>query len=391
MRFLSTFVSTAVFVLGFSDGVVPRAQTPGLQKELKTYALPENTNSADISPNEELVVTARAIRNDLARSPDKPPASVIQLWKFKEQKLIAEFPHVGYRIPIVRFARDGNNIVVALDQTILVLRVPDLTQISSFPITYPIDMERTSRLAPTEKPFVEGMELSPNGERVAVFWMSQSRMDGKIQIYDLTSGKKQVDWDTPERHISFTKGFVWNPDGKSILIAIPNEDPCSSPGHRPDVFVFDAQTGETIKTLTSGLLTGSVAVSSDQRVLAVDLNCLGVFTNHDPKLKVFDLQTGKHLRDVSGPAGVRYRVSASADGTRFLAFTGKMKVVFDWSDGVPYGQIVDEKFTVWNLGTYEEIATSQNIPGLKNSEIRLSAKGKYAISYGKASFVYELP
>ena len=391
MRFLAAFLTAAVFVTAFSDRASLHSQTPAPQKGLKTYALPENTNSADISPNEELVVTSGAARSDLAVSPYKLTASVIQLWKFKEQKLIAEFPDVGYRIPIVRFAPDGNNIAVALDQTILVLGVPDLTQISSFPITYPIDMERKSRLGPTEKPFVKEMELSPNGARVAIFWMSQSRMDGKIQIYDLASGEQQVDWDTPERHINFTKGFVWNPDGESILIAIPNEDPCSSPGYRPDVFAFDAKTGEVIKTLTSGLLTGSVAVSSDQRVLAADLNCLGVFKNHDPTLKVFDLQTGKHLRDVSGPAGVRYRVSTSADGTRFLAFTGKMKVTFDWSDGVPYGQIVDEKFTVWNLGTYEEIATSQNIPGLKDSEIRLSAKGKYAISYGKASFVYELP
>jgi hypothetical protein len=48
---------------------------------------------------------------------------------------------------------------------------------------------------------------------------------------------------------------------------------------------------------------------------------MGVFTNRNPKLKVFDLITGKHLRDVSGRgAGVRYLVSASADGSRFLAF-----------------------------------------------------------------------
>jgi hypothetical protein len=56
-----------------------------------------------------------------------------------------------------------------------------------------------------------------------------------------------------------------------------------------------------------------------------------------------------------------------------------------------YGVPVDETFSVWNLVNYEGIVTSQNIPGLRNSEIRLSSKGKYAVSYGKASFVYELP
>jgi WD40 repeat protein len=391
MRFLKVFANTAVFAFGLSYGAGLHAQTPAPHKDLKIYALPENTNSADISPSEELVVTARTKRNDLALSPDKPSASVIQLWKFKEQKLIAEFPDVGYRIPIVRFAPDGSNIVAVLGQTIHVLRVPDLVQILSFPITYPAEMERTSRLGATERPFIRQIELSPNGDRVAIFWMSQSLSDGQIQIYDLPSGIAQGHWDTPDRYIYFTKGLVWNPDGKSILIAIPNESPCMSPGYRPDVFAFDAATGDVITTLTSGLLAGSVAVSSDQHALAVDLNCLGVFKNHDPKLKVFDLKTGKHLRSVSGPSGVRYRVSASADGTRFLAFTGKMKVLFDWSDAVPYDEIVDEKFTVWNLRTYEEVATSQNIPGLRDSEIRLSTKGNYAMSYGKSSFVYELP
>jgi WD40 repeat protein len=391
MRFLAVFANTAALVFGLSDGARLHAQTPAPHKELKIYALPENTNSADISPSEELVVTARAKRNDLALSPDKPSASVIQLWKFKEQKLIAEFPDVGYRIPIVRFAPDGSNILALLGQTIHVLRVPDLVHILSFPITYPAEMERTSRLGPTERPFIRQIELSPNGDRVAIFWMSQSLSDGQIQIYDLPSGIERGHWDTPDSYIYFTKGFVWNPDGKSILIAIPNESPCMSPGSRPDVFVFDAGTGNVIKTFTSGLLTGSVAVSADQHAFAVDLNCLGVFKNHDPQLKVFDLKTGKHLRNVSGPAGVRYRVSASADGMRLLAFTGKMKVMFDWSDAVPYDKIVDEKFTVWNLRTYEEIATSQNIPGLKDSDIRLSAKGNYAVSYGKTSFVYQLP
>jgi hypothetical protein len=53
--------------------------------------------------------------------------------------------------------------------------------------------------------------------------------------------------------------------------------------------------------------------------------------------------------------------------------------------------VVDETFSVWSLANYEGIVTSQNIPGLKESELCLSSKGKYAVSYGKASFVYELP
>jgi hypothetical protein len=98
------------------------------------------------------------------------------------------------------------------------------------------------------------------------------------------------------------------------------------------------------------------------------------------------------LRSVSArETGARYLVSASGDGSRFLAFTGKMAVKFDWSDAVPDDRVVDETFSVWSLTNYEGIVTSQNIPGLKKSELRLSSKGNYAVSYGKASFVYELP
>lgn len=88
---------------------------------------------------------------------------------------------------------------------------------------------------------------------------------------------------------------------------------------------------------------------------------------------------------------MRYVVSASANGNRFLAFTGIMRMHFDWADGVPTDRAIDETFTVWNAADYSVVATSQNIPGLKSSDLRMSAKGAYAVSYGKASFVYELP
>ena len=68
-----------------------------------------------------------------------------------------------------------------------------------------------------------------------------------------------------------------------------------------------------------------------------------------------------------------------------------MTTKFDWGDFVPLDRIVDETFSVWNSADYAGIVTSQNIPGLKSSDLRISAKGTYAVSSGKASFVYELP
>ena len=396
---LATFSSATVDVV-FADSAPP-------QKQLKTYALPDSTQSADISPDEQSVVTMGAKKRDVTGSEEKTTVHVVQLWNFREGKQLAEFTAQesevrvapkGYVLdpsrtePTVRFSPDGKLVVALIDRTIHVLRAADLAELRAFPLDAPDNVTRAIPGGRTivHEPSVRAMELSPGGEVVAILWVNEM-IHGRIQLYDLSSERNISSWDTPQGWILFTRGMVWHPNGKSLLVAIPNESPCASPDTRPDIFAFDAQTGAIKKRFRTGLLSGSIAISSDGRVLAVDLNCLGVFKNHDPKLKVFD-PTGKPLRNVSGrETGVRYLVSASADGSRFLAFTGKMKMKYDWSDFVPYGGVVDETFSVWNFANYEGIVTSQNIPGLKASELRLSSKGRYAVSYGKASFVYELP
>jgi WD40 repeat protein len=385
MALASRLAATTLILLSLCGSDIARGSSS--HRQLKTYPLPNNPSSADISLDEELVITASWKPNDDADAAKKPFVSLVQIWKFKEQKLVAEFAEhsdSSRQTQIVRFAPDGNTVLALLDRSIHVLRATDLSEISSIALDYPSDLE-----CEHEKPSLEAMELSPNGGIAAVLWVSP-RQQGRIKLYDLASGQGIVSWNTPQGWIG-PRGFAWDPDGKSLVIAIPNETPCYSPSTQPDVFAFNAKTGAITEAFTTGLLTGSVAVSPDHRVLAVDLNCLGVFKNRDPKLRVFDLTTGKHLRDISGPAGVRYIASASADGSRFLAFTGKMGIIFDLFDAAVYDNVVNEKFTVWNMTTYEEIATSQNIPGPKDSDIRLSPKGKYAVSSGTASFVYELP
>jgi len=180
---------------------VKRGETASAKTELKAYPLPDKPNSADFSPNEELIVTASDRKNDEVDSAKKPFISLIQIWNFKEQKLVAELaqPATRDRRVHVRFALDGKTVVALFNGAIHVLRSYDLGEISFFPLAYPVDMERTSRLGPVEKPYVKAMELSPNGEFVAVLWRSQSsELEGKIQIYNLVSGREMVSWETPQ-------------------------------------------------------------------------------------------------------------------------------------------------------------------------------------------------
>jgi WD40 repeat protein len=407
MRFWGLFARTAFVVLSIASVDVARSELPPPQKQLKTYILPNNPKSADISPDEHLVVTECITKQEGADSAAKTFVDLVQLWDFKENKLTAKFAapqsdartaeqnFFAYSVAsgrFVRFTPDGKIVVALIDETIHVLRATDLTELRTIPLARPQPVTQTIRdRTIVSRPNVRAMEVSPDGNVVAVFWL-RGMLRGRIQLYDLSSGGSILAWETPSGWMGHTRGLAWHPGGKLLLMAIPNVNPCGSPGSQPDVFAFDVQTGAIKYKLTTGILTGSIAVSSDNRVFAVDLNCMGMFKNHDPKLKVFDLTTGKNLRRISGrESGVRYLVSASADGSRFLAFTGRMRVKFDWGDALPYGVAADETFSAWNLLSYEGIVTSQNIPGLRVSEIRLSSRGNYVVSYGKASFVYELP
>lgn len=388
-------------------GMVYAAGDGPPQTQLVTYALHSDPNSADISPDEQFVATESTRREETPDPSRKRFLEVAQIWNFKEDKLIAELllqqddvkasatgylpaPIHGERI--IRFSPDGSRVIVLLDRTLHVLRREDLAEVRTYQLIAPNDVERTVHgKTKVEKFDIRTMEISPNGDLAAVLWI-RDLLNGSIVIYNLMTGGRVNSWDIPQGWVRFTNNLAWDPGGSLLLVPIPNAMPCMSPGNEADLFAFDVRTGATTQKLNTGLLTGSIAITSDRRVLAVDRDCLGVFKNHDPKLRVFDLSTGKIVQEISGRgSGVRYSVSISADGSRFLAFTGKMKAGFDWGDAVPYDVRVDSTFSVWNLHDYRGIVTSQNIPGLNAWGLRLSPKGGYAISIGKASFIYELP
>jgi len=397
-------------ILGFLLNMISVAvgQAPP-QEQLREYLLPNSPNSADISPNEQVVAIESTLENNSIPSRARVADDVVQLWDFKHGKLLAEF-HVpdedSKSLPktsfndlhaiahgrFVRFSPMGNTLLALIGRTIYVLRAGDLATvrvISIVPLSG-VESEVHGRAVIIE-PRITSMEISPDGSATAVLW-TRGLLYGRVQVYDSSSGKLLRSWETPQGWITFSRGLTWSPDGSALLEAIPNSIPCMRPTGVPDVFEFDVRTGKIRKKFVTGLLAGGVGISRDARMLVDDSDCIGVFANHHPKLKVFDLTSGKLVRTVAGRgSGVRYTVSVSEDGTRFLAFTGTMKAKFDWGDFVSYGVALDETFSVWNLTNYQGIVTSQNIPGLLASGLRLSPNGRYAVSYGKASFVYELP
>jgi hypothetical protein len=382
------------------------------QHALQTYPLPNSPNSVDISPDEKLVVTESTIEDESAPGPENF-VELVQVWNFKEGKLAGQLqlqraevdPSAGkyFRDPtsaprFIRFSADGSVIAAYVDHVLHVLRTKDLTELKRIELKGPNSTTSIFKYkgvlrTTVTTPRVRAFELSPKTDVVAVLWVREM-LYGRVELYDLSSGKQLGAWDAPQGFVEFDRdrGLAWHPNGDLILLAVPNETPCLSPGNTPDVFAFGVPSGTIRAKLKTGLLVGDIAVTADNRVLAVDTDCMTVFKDHDPKLKVFDLNTGKHLHDLHGRGtGVRYTLSVARNGERVLAYTGKLKINFDWLDFVALDVKVDSTFSVWNLKDYSGVVSSQDLQGLSPSGLRISTKGRFAVSCGKASAVYELP
>ena len=381
------------------------------QRELKTYALHDAPSSAEVSPDERFVVTLVA-QTEPADDPSKVKTKdAVQLWDFRSDKLIAEASlrtrttakqeaqrQTGY----VRFSGDGQLVVAYLDHCLYILRAEDLQEVRRIPLTGPPDVTRSFTTKSgahtvTDKASVAAFELSPLAHLAAAVW-ARGYSDAWIDVIDFDSAKESV-WNTQDRGVGWTipKAIAWLGDGQQLIVAVQNGWACGAAGNNPDVFAVEPLSG-TIKTkFTTGFLVGDIAVTRDGRVLAVDCDCVGVFRNHDPKLRVFDLRAGKRMTELSGRGGgVRYGVSTSRYGDRAVANTGIVKAGFDWGDMVPHDVHVDTTFSVWNLANYEGLVTSQNLQHTTPQRVRMaghiplrmSSKGTYVLF---RDAIYEIP
>jgi WD40 repeat protein len=387
------------------------AEDAPAQRELRTYPLHGNVISADISPDERFVATL------LSRSePTNDPSNIkttdsMQLWDFRQDKLKAEKTiqgqlrtkhEVANQNAYVRYSADGKFVIAYLDHSLYIFGQEDLREISRIPLKGPPDLSRsfTTKTGPhtvVDKGEVAALELSPVGQFAAILWV-RGLSDAWVDLVQIDSAK-EVFWNTKEHGVGWMRPrtITWSADGQRLVLAVPNGWACGNSGNEPDVFAVEPASGAITRKLATGFLVGEIAVTPDGRVLAVDNDCVGVFRNHDPKLRVFDLNTGKKIKELSGRGGgVRYEVSASRTGDRAVADTGIVKDRFDWGDMVPSDVHVDSTFSVWNIKTYEGVATSQNLAngarrhsdGRVQVRLRISSNGGFVL---KGSNIYELP
>ena len=387
------------------------------QRRLRTYELRGKPRAVDISPDEKLAVVQVTQSQAATSDPTQiRTVELAQLWDFRQDRLVAEAQleevttdkvHVPRDPFVPRFARftaDGQLIVIYLHRHCYVftasLRKLRLIEISGPPDVTRLHKTRSGEHSSVETARLTLLEISPLEHTAAVVWVrGYDGLNNQVGLLDLDSGRKLGEWNMRDEGVGIwdPTALVWSPNGRQLVFAVPNAFRCSSPGGAPDIFVVDAVSGRIRTQWTSGLLIGDIAVTPDQRVWTVDSGCIGVFKNHDPKMKVFDLLTGKRVREFSGrESGVRYAVSASRKGDRVVAYTGKMKIKFDWGDMVSWSVPVDHTFSVWNSSNFEGLLTSQDW-GLPRYDwqgaalplvFRISAGGMFALA---GTTIYELP
>ena len=148
------------------------------------------------------------------------------------------------------------------------------------------------------------MSWSPDGKRLA-----SASYDKTVIVWDAQTGEKVR---SLEGHSDWVNKVSWSPDGKRLASA--SED--------KTVIVWDAQTGEKIRSLTGhSAPVESVSWSPDGKRLASG--------SGDKTMIVWDAQTGEQIRSLKGHSHWIDTVSWSPDGKR-LASASRDDTVIVW-------------------------------------------------------------
>lgn len=367
------------------------------QKKFKTYELPGDVRSADVSPD-DTVVAMDVVEKSTEASGTVIDTNLVEVWDFRRSRPVATFKlgtvkplqspttHrvIGWRRATVQYSPDGEEIVASFGSTLYVLRASDLKVISNFELQYPpawvINGPATPRL-------VE-LELSPEGRRVIALF--QFAREHAISVYDLASGAQTHSWSLPEG--SWFSGFVVEQNGQSVLF--PTGDLLCSQKPASGISRLDLETGviETVVATPSlpsvpGLVGGATLAFTSKKT------CPNPKEKPELEFEVYDITT----RTYRYKGETRYAtgwVSASAD--RLVTYSGDWKRYFDWGDWTGWYYAADHQtFTVWNSRTLQPLAQGQNIYHLSSG--RISRSGRYFVTFGvrlrkhQSFAVYEIP
>ncbi|MFZ3246428.1 MAG: hypothetical protein WA638_16460 [Candidatus Acidiferrales bacterium] len=366
---------------------------------VREFELPIAPDSASMSPDEQtLAVIIR--KADSARQ-HQQPQFILQTWDFRTQKLLEQtqvsLPPSAKPVSAaqsqVQYTNDGGGIAAYVGgDEISVFKADSLSPLRQIAVPLP---PPSLRLANSR---VCDLEVAPTGNLVALLICPGGIFDD-IRLYDLNTGSLAGEW----QHllVAWRGALSWLPDGSELALAAPQTMPCHEPLVAiPDIEILNVSSGKIISTFATGMVPQTIAFTPDRRIYAVDGNCAGILSNRDPRMKIFDATSGKTITKVEGRGtGVRYTVSASADGRRLVAFVGKVKARWDWGDFVSETYVEDAAFRVWELPSLTPVSTVILPHGAFTmffTRLKISSHGRYVYCTGGyvqngLYAIYEIP
>jgi WD40 repeat protein/serine/threonine protein kinase len=199
------------------------------------------------------------------------------------------------------------------------------------------------------------IDFSPDGTTLlATDGYKDSEGPGTIWTWDVRTGDLERRWSSP----GAVCGIDFSPDGNLVAAAL-----CSAPGGK--TFVWDAQTGELIRTLKGHSdLIADLAWSPDGTRIAT----AGI----DGEAKVWDVQTGEELLTLTGHSGPVTGVAFAPDGwpVATASFDGTVRL--------------------WDAAKGEEVLVLSGHGGA-NSDVVFSPDGQRVASGGaEATLVWDI-
>ncbi|MEZ5424626.1 MAG: caspase family protein [Pyrinomonadaceae bacterium] len=263
-----------------------------------------------------------------------------------ELKTLGGAKDENFESDTVLFAPDGRTIATKEFRTekVTVWDAFDLRVLREFP--GPENPRWTVRIEPSD-----AIGYSPDGRIIA-----NGSQDGTVSLWEIGSGRKITRLKARTKSVDRIKAL---PDGKTIAVLTSGK----SGDFRPEIGLWNLETGRKFRNF-SGFdpATGPAftAVSPDLRLLAASGNLNNRAEQYDSKIKIWDLNTGNLLREISG---------GGRDHVEDLAFSPDGKMIV--SLGVDYKQeggktVRIEPLDIWSSETGKLLKTLENAEKFRN-------------------------